>query len=373
MRVVIAMDSFKGSLDAAQACRAVAEGFMAASPDYEVDIMPVADGGEGFLAVLADSAGGNMIYGACHDPLNRVICAPFLRMPDGSAVIETAAASGLTLVKPQERDIMRATTYGTGEQLMSALKSGAKRIYIGLGGSATCDGGMGLMRALGMKFYCGEREITQPHELNQIERVDASGLTPLLKATQLIAACDVDSPLTGAKGAAHVFGPQKGASPDQVLELDRGLSRLREAMSKAGFSMDCPGAGAAGGLGGALKALGFKLCSGVDTVLDITHARERIARAELTIVGEGMTDSQSAAGKAPCGIARLARELGCPTVCISGSLGADYQQMYAQGLTAAFASVARPMELKCAMDNAYESLRERACDVARLWAAARGK
>ena len=373
MRVVIAMDSFKGSLDAAQACCAVAEGFMAASPDYEVDIMPIADGGEGFLSVLADSAGGNMIYGACHDPLSRVICAPFLRMPDGSAVIETAAASGLTLVKQDERDIMHSTTYGTGEQLLSALQTRAKRIFIGLGGSATCDGGIGLMRALGMKFFCGEHEITQPHELIRIERVDSSALTPLIKDAELIAACDVDSPLTGENGAAHVFGAQKGASPDQVLKLDMGLDRLRSAMSKSGFSMDCPGAGAAGGLGGALKALGFRLCSGVDTVLDITHAKERIARAELTIVGEGMTDSQSAAGKAPCGIARLARELGCPAVCISGSLGADYQQMYEHGLTAAFASVVRPMDLKCAMDNAYESLRARACDVARLWATARGK
>lgn len=372
MRVVVSMDSFKGSLDAGEACRAIRDGFMAASGDFDVDMMPVADGGEGFLSVLADCAGGKMIFGACHNPLGRAMCAPFLRMPDGSAVIETAAASGLTLIKPDELDIMHSTTYGTGEQLMAALKSGSKRIYIGLGGSATCDGGMGLMRALGIKFLAKDgTEIEFPCDMYRIEKVDASGVSPLLRNAECTAACDVDSPLTGEKGAACVFGPQKGATKNQVHELDSGLAHLSLVMSKAGFSMECPGAGAAGGLGGALNALGFRICSGVDTVLDIVNASERISRAELTIVGEGMTDGQTASGKAPCGIARLARRVDCPVVCISGSLGDGYQELYAQGVTAAFASVVRPMDLDNAICHAREYLFNRAYDVARLWAVAR--
>ena len=372
MRVVVAMDSFKGSLDAGEACCAVRDGLMAASDEFDVDIMPIADGGEGFLSVLAGSTGGEMVFGACHDPLGRAMRAPFLRMPDGSVVVEMAAASGLTLIKPEERDIMHSTTYGTGEQLMAALESGATRIYIGLGGSATCDGGIGLMRALGMKFFDDSgRQVEFPADMNRLKNVDASGLTQPISNIECIAACDVDSPLTGRNGSAYVFGPQKGATREQVEALDAGLAKLSAVMHEAGLNMERPGAGAAGGLGGALNALGFKICSGVDTVLKITNARDRIAQAELVIVGEGMTDSQTAAGKAPCGIARLAHELGCAAVCLSGSLGEGYQELYAQGITAAFASVSRPMELDTAIEHAREYLFNRACDVGRLWIAAR--
>lgn len=372
MHVVVAMDSFKGSLNAEKACRAVRDGLMAASDKFDVDMMPVADGGEGFLSVLAGSTGGEMVFGACHDPLGRAMRAPFLRMPDESVVVETAAASGLTLIRPEERDIMHSTTYGTGEQLMAALKSGAKRIYVGLGGSATCDGGIGLMRALGIKFLdCDGHEIEFPADMRRLQSIDAANLTPLISQAECIAACDVDSPLTGKDGAAYVFGPQKGAKPEQVEQLDAGLVQLSAVMRETGFNMERPGAGAAGGLGGAFSALGFRLCSGVDTVLEIVHARKRIEQAELVIVGEGMTDSQTAAGKAPCGIARLAHELGRAAVCISGSLGNGYQELYSQGITAAFASVARPMELVTAMNHAREYLFDKARDVGRLWLAAR--
>lgn len=372
MRVVIAMDSFKGSLSARAACQAVADGLRAASAAFDVDMMPIADGGEGFVDVLADATGGERVWGACHDPLGRGMSAPFLRMPGGVAAIEMAAASGLTLVQPAERDIMRAATYGTGEQLRQALDGGAQRICLGLGGSATCDGGLGLMRALGMRFCDGEgRELATPAELERLERVDASGLDARLMGCARQAACDVDSPLTGPSGAARVFGPQKGATPEQVERLDAGLARLSRCMRAAGFDMEGPGAGAAGGLGGALRALGFELRPGVDMVLELTGARARIARAELVIVGEGMTDSQTAAGKAPCGVARLARELGRAAVCISGGLGDDYPALYAQGFTAAFAAVARPMNVEMAIERAREYLFDRARDVGRLWAAAR--
>lgn len=372
MRAIVAMDSFKGSLSASEACQAVADGLRAASAAFDVDLMPIADGGEGFLDVLADATGGERVSGACHDPLGRVMSAPFLRTPDGVAVIEMAAASGLTLLTPAERDIMRATTYGTGEQLMDALRGGAKRICLGLGGSATCDGGLGLMRALGMKFCDGAgREVTTPEELERLEHVDASELDARLMRCDRQAACDVDSPLTGPLGAAHVFGPQKGAGPAEVERLDAALARLSRCMRAAGFDMEGPGAGAAGGLGGALKALGFELRPGVDMVLELTHARARIARAELAIVGEGMTDSQTAAGKAPCGVARLAAELGRATVCISGGLGDDYPALYEHGFTAAFSAVARPMSVECAIGNAREYLFNRARDVGRLWVAAR--
>lgn len=372
MRALAAMDSFKGSLSAQEACRAVADGLRAACGEFEVDMMPIADGGEGFVDVLCDAVGGERVCGACHDPLGRAMSAPFLLTPDGTAVIETAAASGLTLIPPERRDIMRATTYGTGEQLRAALDSGARAICMGLGGSATSDGGLGLMRALGMRFWDGGgREVTTPAELERLERVDASGLDRRLGERALRAACDVDSPLAGPRGAAHVFGPQKGASPAQVERLDAALERLSRRMRAAGFDMEGPGAGAAGGLGGALRALGFELRPGVDIVLELTGARERIRRAELVIVGEGMTDSQTAAGKAPCGVARLARELGRAAVCISGGLGDDYPALYEHGFTAAFAAVARPMDVERAMGNAREYLFNRARDVGRLWAAAR--
>lgn len=372
MRILVAMDSFKGSLTAPEACRAVQEGLADASPAFDCDIMPIADGGEGFVDVLAGAAGGDMIPVECHDPLGRPLSAPFLRLPDGAAAVETAAASGLTLIAPGERDVMRATTLGTGEQLLRALECGAHTVYLGLGGSATTDGGLGLMRALGMRFYDARGgEVTLPAQLGGLARVDKSGLTPLLGGVRLVAASDVHSPLTGPEGAAHVFGPQKGASPAQVEELDAALAHLSRCMRAAGLEMEGPGAGAAGGLGGALRALGFELRAGVDTVLEMTGARARLERAELLIVGEGMTDGQTAAGKAPCGVARLARELGRPAVCLSGALGAGYDALYAEGVTAAFAAVARPMDVERAMAGAYAYLRSRACDVGRLWAAAR--
>lgn len=372
MRVVAAMDSFKGSLDAIGACRAVADGLRAACDEFEVDMMPMSDGGEGFLDVLAEVAGGGRVFGACHDPLCRVMRAPFLRIGADTAAIETAAASGLTLIKPAQRDILSEVTFGTGEQVRSALDAGCKRICMGLGGSATCDGGLGLMRALGVRFMdASGREITMPAQLVSLEKVDISGLDPRLAAVKKEAACDVSAPLCGPSGAACVFGPQKGASPEQVKLLDSALGRLRDRMQAAGLGMDGAGAGAAGGLGGALMALGFELRSGTDMVLELSRARERIAKAELVIVGEGMTDAQTAAGKAPCGVAGLARALGRAAICISGALGDDYSAVYAGGITAAFSAVARPMSLDCAIKGAREYLFSRACDIGRLWRAAR--
>lgn len=372
MRVLIAMDSFKGSLGAKEACQAAADGLLAADARFEVDIMPIADGGEGFVSVLADATGGEVICGACHDPLGRVMSAPFLRMPDGAAAIEMAAASGLTLISPGERDIMRSTTFGTGEQLLEAIMSGARRVYIGLGGSATCDGGMGLMRALGARFLDADgRELRVPAELEHLERVELDAMFKALQGVRGVAACDVDSPLTGPRGAAHVFGPQKGASPEQVLKLDAALERLSRCMREAGCDMECAGAGAAGGLGGALHAMGFELRPGIDAVLEMTGAAERMRASELVIVGEGMTDSQTAAGKAPCGVSRLARDMGRTAVCISGGLGSGIEELYGAGVTAAFAAVKRPMTVETAMADAYGLLRASALNVGRLWMAAR--
>ena len=231
MRILVAMDSFKGSLTAPEACRAVQEGLADASPAFDCDIMPIADGGEGFVDVLAGAAGGDMIPVECHDPLGRPLSAPFLRLPDGTAAVETAAASGLTLIAPGERDVMRATTLGTGEQLLRALECGAHTVYLGLGGSATTDGGLGLLRALGMRFYDARGgEVTLPAQLGGLARVDKSGLTPLLGGVRLVAASDVHSPLTGPEGAAHVFGPQKGASPAQVEHAARCYRALATAL-----------------------------------------------------------------------------------------------------------------------------------------------
>lgn len=365
-RVVIAMDSFKGSLTAAEACRAVMEGVRRAAGEAECDLLPVADGGEGTVDAVVAAAGGEVREIETTDPIGRRISAKYAVLPDGCAVIETAAASGLTLLKPDERDARRASSYGTGLLVRDAIERGARKIILGLGGSATTDGGSGLARALGARYLDADG-IDIPHGgagLASLDRIDTSDVLAALVDCSFVIAADVKNVLCGPEGAAAVFGPQKGASPDDVRELDAALARLAEVMAR---DMACtiasePGSGAAGGMiCGLAPFTRTETRPGIDLVLDLGGFDTLASRADLVITGEGRIDSQSAYGKVPAGVARRAKAAGgAPVIAIGGSIGDGAEALYDIGADAIFASVAAPMTLDQAMRDAGRLLADAA-------------
>ena len=320
MRIVIAPDKFKGSLGARAVGEAIARGIRAAQPEAQVEVVALADGGEGTAEAICEGAGGKWINCAAHDALGRPLpCRYAWLAATRRAVMEMSAAAGLAQLAPNERDPMRASTFGVGEMLRAAADRGAAQVIIGLGGSATNDGGFGMARALGFRFL-GEdgRELTGAvSELLTLARIE----TPDdLRLPSVIAACDVSNPLLGLHGATHTFGPQKGATPEQLEILERALSRLAEIAAQT-FARDdrAPGAGAAGGLGfGLLTFCGAAVRSGFDVVAEAVDLRAKISRADVVITGEGNLDRQTLAGKAPAGLARLARELQKPVYAIVG-------------------------------------------------------
>lgn len=360
MRVLIAPDSFKGSLDAAQAAKCMARGVGAVFPEAECDLAPVADGGEGTVRTLVMATGGRELEESVLDPLGREIRARWGLLGDGrTAVVEMAAASGLPLLSARERDPLRADTYGTGQLLRAALralheshsKTQSKTLIVGIGGSATNDGGSGCLRALGARFLDAAGHELPPGgaALARLARIDLDGLEPLLAQTHILVACDVDNPLTGPRGASAVFGPQKGAGPGEVRLLDDALSHFaRIAGQASGLDMATrPGAGAAGGLGaGLLYFTGARLKPGVELVLEAVNFQERAALAQLVLTGEGRSDAQTASGKAPAGVAGAAKAAGRPVVCISGSLGPGAEALYDRGVDvlAACVSEVKPLE-----------------------------
>lgn len=310
MRVVVAPDKFRGSLTAGEAAEAIARGVRAAGGD--VDIAPVADGGEGTLDVLVAALGGSIMGVIAHGPLGNPVRAHIGRLGDGTGVVEIAQASGLSLVAETERDPVRATTIGTGELIKGALARRPSRLIVTLGGSATVDGGTGLAHALGVRFFDASGLPWKPgvDRLSRIARVDTSTLDERWSAVSVIAAADVATPLTGPEGAARAFAPQKGATPAMVEELSLGLENLGEVLGRdLGIEVaGAPGSGAAGGAGAMLLALGARLISGVDMLLEAISLRERIARADFVITGEGRLDDTTFAGKAPSGVLRLATD-----------------------------------------------------------------
>ena len=322
-RVVIACDKFKGSLDANEACAAVQRGL---GDDWAVDFCPIADGGEGFVATMIAAMQGEMVSAPCHDALGRNIVADYGIVRRGGktmAVIEMAAASGMWRIHADERDVERANTLGTGELIRHAIEQqGVDEIILGIGGSATNDGGAGMAAALGVRFFDAAGNLLDPWPsgLRTVALVDVSQRISL-PAMQV--ACDVDNPLCGERGASAIYGPQKGASPEQVMALEKFLHALVRA-ADAGAQALVPGAGAAGGLGFGLMAFaGAHLVSGFDMVADICELRQRLAQADLVITGEGSLDAQSLSGKGPVGIARLCRELGVPCVAVAGACSED--------------------------------------------------
>ncbi|MBS4492560.1 glycerate kinase [Cronobacter sakazakii] len=372
-KIVIAPDSFKESLSAMDVARAIEAGFREIYPQAHYVCVPMADGGEGTVEAMVAATGGQIITTPVTAPLGNKVDSFFGLLGDGeTAVVEMAAASGLHLVPTAQRDPRITTSYGTGELILAALERGVKAIIIGIGGSATNDGGAGMMQALGARFLDGEGRELAPGgaALARLERLDLSALDPRLAQVSVTAACDVDNPLCGEKGASAVFGPQKGATPAMVTELDAALRRFGEQVEAATGKaiISAPGAGAAGGMGAALLGmLNAELRPGIEIVIESLGLAQAVRDADLVITGEGRLDSQSIHGKTPIGVARVAKQFQRPVVAIAGSLTPDYQIVHEHGIDAAFSVIDRIVTLQEALDDAERNLRVTARNVAALW------
>ena len=357
MRIVVAPDSYKGSVSALAVAGAMERGILRVYRDAEVCKVPIADGGEGTVEALVAATGGEIRHSVVRGPLGEPVDAAWGILGDGhTAVIEMAAASGLPLLAAEQRDPRRASTYGTGELIRAALDAGLRRIIIGIGGSATNDGGAGMARALGARFCAddGQELVEGGAALAGLARVEVGALDARLAECEITVACDVDNPLCGARGASVVFGPQKGADPAAVAELDAALGNFaicaRDATGRD--VAEIPGAGAAGGLGaGLLFFTGAKLRPGVDIVLAAVGFAELVKDAAFVITGEGRTDFQTAFGKAPVGVAKVAKACGVPVFCLSGGLGEGADDVLALGIDAVMSICDRPLALDECMKN----------------------
>ena len=332
MKIVIAPDSFKGSLTAAEAAEAIETGFRAVYPDAEYVKVPMADGGEGTVQSLVDATSGTIITQLVSGPMGDMVAGFFGILGDRqTAVIEMAAASGIHWVRPKERDVYLASSFGTGQLINAALDRGCDKLIVGLGGSATNDGGIGMMKALGAQFFDqdGVQLAADVRALLQLASIDLQYLDPRLDKTEIVVACDVDNPLCGENGAARVFGPQKGATEEDIAVLDQALTRYGDILSaNAGRDIASePGAGAAGGMGAAFIGLiDAVLKPGVDIVIEIVDLANSLVDANLVITGEGRVDNQTIHGKTPTGVAKVAKSCNLPVLCIAGSVedGADF-------------------------------------------------
>ena len=357
MRILFAPDSFKGSLSAGAVCALLEEQAGLIFPGCETVSLPMADGGEGTLEILTEIAGGKRVEVPVLGPRFEPRRAEYALLPGGTALIEMAAASGLPLVPPEERNPGRTTTYGTGQLIRAALEGGCRNLIIGVGGSATNDCGMGALAALGARFLDGAGQPLEPvgDSLGAVERVDLSGLLPAAREAEVTVMCDIQNPLLGPRGATRVFGPQKGGSPAQLEALEAGMARFAHRLEEAaGISVaSLPGAGAAGGLAaGLLAGLGGRLQSGIETVLELSRFRQRLAGVDLVVTGEGRVDGQSAGGKVLWGVGTACREAGVATPAPAGGLGDGAELTERCGIRCVVPVVDRPMPLEQAMEQA---------------------
>ena len=369
-RILLASDSFKGTLSAVDICDVMKEALLARFPDSEVILLPVADGGEGSVECLLAALGGKRVNVRVSGPYGRPMDAVYGVLPDGTAVVETASCAGLPLVGDDRRPD-RTTTYGVGELLCHAADSGCRRILLGLGGSCTNDGGAGAAAACGVRFLDrhGDAFVPVGGTLRDIASVDRSAMCPALRETELIALCDVDNPLCGPSGAAAVFAPQKGADPAMADRLDDGLRHWAQVVAHCVGKdvLSLPGAGAAGGLGGGATALlGAALRRGIDTVLDQVDFDRQLAGADLVFTGEGRLDSQSLRGKVVVGVARRAQSAGVPVVAVVGDAADDAGDAYAEGVTAVFSINRLAVPFEKARPRSRDDLRRTMDDIARL-------
>ena len=369
MRVVIAPDKFKGSLTALQAAAAMARGVSRAAPGAVIDQVPMADGGEGTTQALVAATGGSIREAQVTGPLGEPVVACFGLLGDGqTAVIEMAAASGLVLVSAEKRNPLNATTRGTGELLLAAIAAGARRVVVGIGGSATNDGGAGFGQALGFRLLdeTGRELEVGGHHLGRLARIDPARRRRELDGVEIAVACDVSNVLCGPEGASAVYGPQKGATPEMIEALDRNLAHFAAIVERdLGVAIkDQPGSGAAGGLGGGLIAFASgKLEPGIKLIINAVNLAVRLENADLCLTGEGALDGQSAFGKTAVGVAQLARSLQCPTLALAGSIGLGAEAVLEHGIDAYFSICPGPISLDQAIDQAG-TLLERATEQA---------
>ena len=372
MKIVIAPDSFKESLTALEVANAIETGFKRIFPNAEYVKLPMADGGEGTVQSLVDATQGRLIETEVTAPLGNQVKSFFGLSGDGkTAIIEMAAASGLHLVPMDKRDPCQTTSFGTGELIKQALDLGVQHIILGIGGSATNDGGAGMLQALGLRLLDknGQSIGFGGAELSKIAEIQMTDLDPRLQYVQIEVACDVNNPLCGERGASAIFGPQKGATPEMVKELDAALAHFAEIAGR-----DCgkqikeqPGAGAAGGMGGGLLLLpNVQLKAGVQIVLDNLKLAEQVKEADLVITGEGRMDAQSILGKTPIGVARTAKQFNKPVIVIVGCLREDYEVVYEHGIDAVFPIIRNLGDLPTILKQGEQNLISTAQNVARL-------
>lgn len=371
MKVIIAPDSFKGSNTSIAVANTIERGIKKVFTDAEVVKIPIADGGEGTVEALVLGAGGRFKEANVTGPLGDKIKAKYGILDNGTAVIEMSAASGLPLVPEDRKNPLVTTTYGTGELIKAALDDGCSKIVIGIGGSATNDVGVGMAQALGVTFKDknGQELGFGGGQLDKLDHIDMSSIDPRIKDTEIIVACDVSNPLCGERGASAVYGPQKGATPEMVKQLDNNLRHFAEVIKEQlGMDIiDVPGTGAAGGLGaGLIVFCGAKLKSGIDTVLDVVNIDRHLPDTDLVITGEGRIDGQSIYGKVPVGVAQRVKKYNKPVLAIVGDIGEGASAVYSYGVDGIMSSVNKAMPLSEAMNRSSELLEDAAERVMRI-------
>ena len=377
MKVTVSVDSFKGSLSTFESAEAISEGIKRVFPDAEIFCSPLADGGEGTVDAVTAGAGGEKVKVCVTGPLGKKVCAEYgIVSSSGTAIIEMSSAAGITLVDEKERNPLYTTTYGVGEIILDAINRGCRKFVVGIGGSATNDGGIGMLSALGFEFLDadGNRVKNCGEGLGDIKRIRIDGANPHLCECVFNIACDVKNPLCGKEGCSAVYGPQKGATPEIVRDMDAWLSDYAALTKNVIETADenYPGTGAAGGLGFAFMAyLGGKLTSGVELVIAETGLEEKVKQSDLVITGEGRLDGQTAMGKAPIGVAKLAKKYGKTVVAFSGAVTDEARECNKHGIDAFFPILRKPCSLEDAMntDNAYKNMADTAEQVMRLYCA----
>lgn len=358
MKVVVAIDSLKGSLSSMEAGLAIKDGVLAAKPDAEVIVKPLADGGEGTTDALIEGMNGERIDLTVTGPMHTPVKAYYGYLKDTNiAVMEMASAAGITLVPDEEKNPLLATSYGVGEMISDAMEKGCRNFIIGIGGSVTNDGGIGMLKALGVRFLDenGEDAGEGGQALAKVARIDASGLNPLLKECHIQVACDVNNPLCGQNGSTYVYGPQKGVTEDMKKPLDEAMAHFARVTSETleNDYMNTPGAGAAGGLGYAFLAyIGATLTPGIELILDAVGLEEELSDADVVVTGEGRLDFQTAMGKAPVGVAKLAKKYNAKVVAFAGSVTKEATACNKEGIDAFFPILRGVSTLAEAMDPA---------------------
>lgn len=371
MKIVVAPDSFKESMTAKEVCEYIEKGLKAVSKNWEIIKIPMADGGEGTLDALIDSTKGKIFYEQTVGPLGDDLTSRFGILGEKNiAVIEMASTSGLELISPEKRNPYITTTFGTGQLILKALDLNVEKIILGIGGSATNDGGAGMLQALGAKLLDeNNNQIGYGgYELSRLKKIDFSELDERLKKVEILVACDVTNPLTGENGASHIFGKQKGATPEMIKVLDRNLLLYSKIIEKdLGIKVDdIPGAGAAGGLGAGLLALGANLKKGIDIVIEASELEKKIVGADIVITGEGSIDGQTRFGKTPYGVAMVAKKQGIPTITLAGNVGKDIDILYDYGFDAIFSIMQGVETLESALENGKLNLERTAKNIGKI-------